>query len=399
MYSIVAPAQMHMGPDSLSALKGIIAGTSDGKILLVTDEGIRNSGILERVLQAAQADPARLDIFDRVEPNPDIPLMETCGRMVAEGAYSLILGVGGGSPMDVAKAASVLPANGGKMRPILGRGMLKKSGLPLCLIPTTSGSGSEVTQAVVVADPERKTKVSIWDARVVPESAIIDPVLSAGMPPRLTADTGLDAVVHAIEAYTVRTTNPVARLYAQEAIKLAAKHLPRAVEDGKNMEARAGMSLSATLAGIGFSNSGLGAVHGLSLPLESKKHIAHGRSVAIMAPWIMDFNGIGNEDAFAAVAGFLGEDISRSDARPAGQRASSGLKRLMESIGVSPYLKDHGVEKGEVEDLAREAFRAGQRLMPFNPREMTERDVIDIYHAAFGHCEEPPKGGTKQSRS
>ncbi len=384
MYTIAAPAQLKMGRDSLSSLKEIVAAYEPGKILLVTDVGIRNTGILDRVLHAAEVKSGRLEIFDGVQPNPEIPLMEACGERAAAGGYVLIIGLGGGSPLDVAKAASVLPANGGKMRPILGRGMIKKRGLPLCLIPTTSGTGSEVTQAVVTGDPEKKTKVSIWDPHVVPEFAIIDPALSAGMPRQLTADTGLDAVVHAIEAYTVRTTNPVARLYAEEAIRLAVKHLPRAVQDGKDMEARSGMATAATLAGLAFSNSGLGAIHGLSLPLDSRKHIPHGRTVAIMAPWIMDFNRIGNEEAFAALAGFLGEDVGRSDARTASQNAPGRLKRLMESVGVSPYLKDHGIQREEVEDMAREAFRVGQRLMPSNARDMTENDVIDIYRAAAG---------------
>jgi alcohol dehydrogenase len=383
MYSIVGPSQLKMGADSLSSIKEILAG-HPGRILLVTDEGIRNSGILDRFLKAAEVKAGGLDIFDRVQPNPEIPLMEACGEKVAAGAYSLIVGLGGGSPLDVAKAASVLPANGGKMRPILGRGMVKKKGIPLCLIPTTSGTGSEVTQAVVTADPERNTKVSIWDPRVVPEFAIVDPALTTGMPPALTADTGLDAVVHAIEAYTVKTTNPVCRLYAQQAIQLSVACLPRAVKVGSDIEARAGMSLAATLAGLAFSNSGLGAIHGLSLPLDSRKHIPHGRSVALMAPWIMDFNRIGNEETFASVAAFLGEETTRLDPQAASRKASSGLKRLMESVGVSPYLGDHGIQRGEVDDLAREGFRVGQRLMPFNAREMSEQDVIDIYRVAFG---------------
>ncbi len=384
MYSILTPSQIKMGVDSLWSLKEIIAGYDSGKILLVTDEGIRNLGILSQVLKAAEVKSARLDIFDGVQPNPEIPLMEACGQMVASGDYVLVVGLGGGSPLDVAKAAAVLPANGGKMKPILGRGMIRKKGLPLCLIPTTSGTGSEVTQAVVTGDPEKQTKVSIWDPHVVPEFAIVDPALSVGMPRQLTADTGLDALVHAIEAYTVRTTNPVARLYAKEAIQLAVRHLPRAVRDGKDMEARSGMSLAATLAGLAFSNSGLGAVHGVSLPLDSKKHIPHGRSVAIMAPWIMEFNRIGNEETFAALAGFLGEDVGQSGARTASQKASVGLRRLMESVGVSPYLRDHGIESREAEDLGREGFRAGQRLLPYNPREMTEKDVIDVYRTAAG---------------
>jgi alcohol dehydrogenase len=382
MFSIVSPSQIKMGVDSLSSLKEIVAAYERGKILLVTDEGIRNSGILDQVLKASGVDRGRLDIFDRVQPNPDIAIMETCGQMVAGGDYTLVIGLGGGSPLDVAKAGAVLPANGTKMKPILGRGMIKKPGLPVCLIPTTSGTGSEVTQAVVVGDPERQTKVSIWDPHVVAQFAIVDPALTVGMPRQLTVDTGLDALIHAIEAYTVRTTNPLARLYAEEAIRLIVRHLPQAVQDGRNLEARTGMSLAATLAGLAFSNSGLGATHGISLPLDSRKHLPHGRTVAILAPWIMDFNRIGNEDSYAAVAGFLGEDVGRSDARAGSQKAAGALKKIMESVGVSPYLKDHGVQPGEIDDLAREAFRVGQRLMPFNPRDMSEKDVIDIYRAA-----------------
>ncbi len=384
MYTILAPAQLHMGPGSLSALKGIVGGYETGRVLIVTDEGIRTSGILDQVLKAGELSSTRLDIFDGVQSNPEIPLLEACGEKVAAGGYALIIGLGGGSPLDVAKASSLLPANGGKMRPILGRGMIKNQGVPLCLIPTTSGTGSEVTQAVVTGDPEKQTKVSIWDPHVVPRFAVIDPTLTVGMPPRLTADTGLDAVTHAVEAYTVRTTNPVARLYAGEALQLAVRHLAKAVHDGSNMEARAGMSLAATFAGLAFSNAGLGAIHAFCLPLESRKHIPHGRSVAIVSPWIVDFNRVGNEETFAALAGFLGEDISQSDAAAASKKASAGLRRLMESVGVSPCLLDHGIQSGEVDNLAKEAFLVGQRLLPFNAREMTEKDAVEIFRTAAG---------------
>jgi alcohol dehydrogenase class IV len=382
MYSIIAPAQMHMGPGSLAALKEVASGFGTGRILIVTDEGIRAAGILDEVLKAGEIDPGRLDIFDSVQASPEIPLLEACGEKVAAGGYALVIGVGGGSSLDVAKAASVLPANGGKMRPILGRGMVKNKGVPLCLIPTTSGTGSEVTQAVVTGDPEKQTKVSIWDPHVIPRYAIIDPVLASGMPPGLTADTGLDAVAHAVEAYTVKPANPVSRLYAKEVLQLAAKSLPVAVRDGRNMEARAAMSLAATLAGLAFSNSGLGAIHAFCLPLESRKHLPHGRSVAIVSPWIADFNRIGNEETFAAIAGFLGEDISGLDAPAASKKASAGLKKLMESVGVSPYLKDHGIADEEVDGIAKEAFQVGQRLLPFNPREVSEDDAIAIFRAS-----------------
>ena len=382
MYTTLTPPQIEMGSGSLKSLKEIIASYGTGRVLIVTDKGIRQAGILDRVIKVAEKNTKDFDIFDRVLPNPDISAMETCGQVVESNDYALVIGLGGGSPMDVAKAASVLPANGGKISHLLGRNMIKKPGLPLCLIPTTSGTGSEATQAIVVDDPASGTKKAIWDRHVIPHVVIVDPDLTIGMPASLTADTGLDALVHGIEAYTARTTNPIAQAYARECIQLIARHLPTAVKDGSNIEARSGMSLAATFGGLAISNGGLGAIHGLAYPLDTIKHIPHGRTVAIMAPWVMDFNRIGNKAIYAHIAGFLGEAVDNLDTRIASQKAVSGLIKLMESVGVSPYLSEHGIRSAEVDDLAKEAFRVAQRLLPSNPRNMTEEDAVGIYRAA-----------------
>lgn len=382
MYTILTPPQIEMGPGALTSLKKIIASYGTGRVLIVTDKGIRQAGILDRVIKAAGKDAKYFEIYDRVLPNPDISAMEACGQVVESNDYALVIGLGGGSPMDVAKAASVLPANGGKLSPLLGRDMIKKPGVPLCLIPTTSGTGSEATQAIVVDDPESKTKKAIWDRHVIPHVVIVDPDLAIGMPAGLTADTGLDSLVHGIEAYTAQTTNPVAQAYARECIQLIARHLPMAVKDGSNIEARSGMSLAATLGGLAISNGGLGAIHGLAYPLDTVKHIPHGRTVAIMAPWVIDFNRIGNEAIYAHIARFLGEAVDNVDTRMASQKAVSGLIKLMESVGVSPYLTEHGIRSAEVDDLAKEAFRVAQRLLPSNPRKITENNAISIYRAA-----------------
>ena len=382
MYSILTPAWIEMGSGSLASLKEIIASYDTGKVLIVTDKGIRQARILDRVVKATGKNAKDLDIFDRVLPNPDIPAMEACGQVVELNDYALVIGLGGGSPMDVAKAAAILPANGGKISPLLGRGMIKKPGVPLCLIPTTSGTGSEATQAIVVDDPESGTKKAIWDRHVIPRVVIVDPNLTIGMPASLTADTGLDALVHGIEAYTARTTNPIAQTYARGCIRLIARHLPRAVQDGSDLEARSGMSLAATLGGLAISNGGLGAIHGLAYPLDTVKHIPHGRTVAIMAPWVVDFNRVDNEETYARIARFLGKDVDNLDSRAASQKAVTGIINLMESVGVSPYLTEHGIQSTEVDDLAKEAFRVSQRLLPSNPRKMSEEDVLGVYRTA-----------------
>jgi len=382
MYTILTPSQIEMGSGSLTSLKEIIASYGAGRVLIVTDKGICQNGILDQVIKASGKNINDFYIFDRVLPNPDIPIMEECGQVVESNDFNLIIGLGGGSPMDVAKAAAVLPANGSRIKPLFGRGMVQNPGVPLCLIPTTSGTGSETTQAIVVDDPESKTKMAIWDRHVIPQVVIVDPDLTIGMPTNLTADTGLDALVHGIEAYTVQSTNSVAQAWARECIELVTKYLPRAVKDGKDIKARSGMSLAATLGGLAISNGGLGAIHGLAYPLDTVKHIPHGRSVAIMAPWVVDFNRVGNEDIYARIARFLGMDVDNLDSKAASLKAVKGIIELMKSIGVSPYLTEHGIRSTEVDDLAKEAFRVSQRLLPANPREITKEDAINIYRAA-----------------
>lgn len=383
MYSILSPPRIEMGAGSIVTLKDITnVHARSGKVLVVTDEGIREAGILDRVIRAMGKDTAHIDVFDRVRPNPDIATAEACGRAVASGAYSMVIGVGGGSPMDVAKAGAILPTNGGEITPLLGRDTIKKPGVTLCLVPTTSGTGSEVTQALVIYDSEAKTKKAIWDAHLIPSVAVIDPELTVGMPARLSVDTGLDALVHGIEAFASTGSNPFVRVLARECIRLVAAYLPRVLGNGRDLEGRSAMSLAATFGGLAFSNGGLGAIHALSYPLDTDKRMPHGRATAVLAPWIMDYNRIGNEATYAEIARYLGEDVDRLDVETASERSVDRMMRLMESVGVSPYLSRHGILLSEVDRLAREAFRGARRLLRFNPRAMTEEDAVRIYREA-----------------
>lgn len=285
--------------------------------------------------------------------------------------------------MDVAKGAAVVATNGGEMRPLLGRDTLRRNGIPMILIPTTSGSGTEVTQAAVVHVPEEGTKKSIWDRRAIPHAAIVDPELAITMSPRLTAETGLDALVHAIEGHTSKGATPVSRLYTLEAIRLIGAYLPRAYRDGKDREAREAMARAATLAGIGMSNSGLGAIHALALALDPRG-LTHCQSVAVMAPWVVRFNAQQDEGLFAQVAEALTGESHAGGYQGAGTALQGQLLRLWESIGVSPYLRDYGIMKEELDPLAVKAHRVGQRLLPTNIREVTQEDVKSIFSLAYG---------------
>jgi alcohol dehydrogenase class IV len=384
MYRVVQPKSLYIGPGALSQIKWVIETIEPHKILLVSGPTVEKLGLVDRTLQAMGSYRGRAEIFINPNPKPDIAIVEDCAKQARETRADLIIGLGGGSPMDVAKGAAVVATHEEGMRPLLGRNLLKKKGIPVILVPTTAGSGTETTQAVVVDVPEEQTKKSIWDPRTIAVAAIVDPELTLDMPPRLTAETGLDALLHAVEGYTSREANPMSRLYAFEAMRLIGIYLIQAYRDGSNLEARDAMARAATLAGIGCSNGGLGAIHALALALDSRNGFNHCRSLAVLAPWVIRFNSVGNEELYADIAKALGENVEGLSAEKASLKASEAFLRLFEQIGFSPYLKDYGIEKKEVHALALKAYRVGQRLIHMNIREFSEEQTISLFREAFG---------------
>jgi alcohol dehydrogenase len=384
MYSVVQPKNLYIGPGALSQIKWVIETIEPHKILLVSGPTVEKLGLVDRTLQAMGSYRGRAEIFINPKPEPDIAIVEDCANQARETRTDLIIGLGGGSPMDVAKGAAVVATHEDGMRPLLGRNLLRKKGIPVILVPTTAGSGTEATQAVVVEDPEEGTKKSIWDPRTMAEAAIVDPELTLDMPARLTAETGLDALLHAVEGYTSREANPMSRLYALEAMRLIGKYLINAYQDGSNLEAREAMARAATLAGIGCSNGGLGAIHALALALDSRNGFNHCRSLAVLAPWVIRFNSVGNENLYADIAKALGENVEGLSAEKASLKASEAFLRLFKQFGFSPYLKDYGIKKNEVNALALKAYRVGQRLIHTNIREVSEEQAIGLFQEAYG---------------
>jgi alcohol dehydrogenase class IV len=383
MYDIVQPKILCMGAGALQSLERILRQMDPRRILIVTGPHVQKLGILERALSSMQSYKERVEVFTNPSPEPDVAIVEECARVVREKGYDLIVGLGGGSPMDVAKGAAVVAVHEEGMRPLLGRNLLRRRGIPTILVPTTAGSGTEVTQAVVAYVPEEGTKKSIWDPRTMAEAAVVDPELTLQMPPRLTAETGLDALVHAIEGYTSRYANPVSRMYTWEALRLIGRYLVRSYRDGSDMEAREAMARAATLAGIGMTNSGLGAIHALALIFDHKG-FTHCQSLAVLAPWVMRFNRSGHEELYAKVAEALGESAQGLTAEEASGKASDALLRILQEMQTSPYLKDYGIGKNEIRFLALGAHQVGQRLLPMNIREVSEEDARAIFEQAYG---------------
>jgi alcohol dehydrogenase len=383
MYDIVQPKILCLGAGALQSLERILRQMDPSRILIVTGPHVQKLGTLKRALSSMGSYKHRVETFINSVPEPDVAIVEQCARIVRDKGYDLIVGLGGGSPMDVAKGAAVVAVHEGGMRPLLGRNLLRRKGIPTILVPTTAGSGTEVTQAVVAYVPEEGTKKSIWDPRTMAEAAVVDPELTLQMPPRLTAETGLDALVHAIEGYTSRQANPMSKMYTWEAMRLISRYLLRAYKDGSDMEAREAMARAATLAGIGMTNSGLGAIHALALIFD-QRGFTHCQSLAVLAPWVTLFNRFGHEELYAKVAEALGERVQGLTAEEASRKASDALLRLLQEMQISPYLKDYGIKKNEVHSLALGAHKVGQRLLPMNVREVSEEGARAIFEEAYG---------------
>lgn len=373
-----------MGRGAVKSLGAELFQMAPKRIFVVTDPIIQSLGILDRTLNATGAYRDRMELFLIPHPDPDISVVERCAFRVKEGSFDLILGIGGGSPMDVAKGASAMAVHEESARSLLGRNMLKRKALRTILVPTTSGTGTEVSQAAVMGVPEEGTKKSIWDPQIVAETAIVDPELAILMPPELTAETGLDALYHGIEGFTAKTSNPIAKLYCLEAIRLVAQYLRRAHNNGDDLEAREAMSRAATLAGIGFSNGGLGAVHGLALALDSRQGFSHGKGLAILGPWVMKFNSVAHESIYATIAEALGESTQGFSPYEASQKAVDAVIKLALDVGISPCLENHGILSREIPELAHRGYKLSQRLMPMNIKKMKEENVLEIFWKAYG---------------
>lgn len=383
MYSIIQPKIIHMGRGAVNALEEEISRMAPHRILVVTDPVIHGLGILDRTLHGMGSYRDQVELFLNPHPDPDVSTMERCASSVKEGSFDLIIGIGGGSPLDVAKGASVVAVHKEGTRALLGKHLLKNKGIPTILVPTTSGTGTEVSQAAVIEVPEEGTKKPIWDPRIVAEIAIVDPELTISMPPALTAETGLDALYHGIEGYTSKISNPVAKMYCLEAVRLVAQYLRMAYENGENIEARDAMSRAATLAGLGFSNGGLGAVHGLALALGAPEGFSHGKGLTVLGPWVMNFNRVGHESTYASVAKALGETTNGLSLYEASWKACEAVLTLAVDVEIPPYLVNHGIQRDELPELARRAYVVSQRLMPSNIRTMTEQDVLEIFWNAY----------------
>lgn len=352
------------------------------KVMVITDAGVVGAGLMEKVLAPLDAGGLKREVFDRVLPEPPARIIDECADQVRNGGFDLILGVGGGSSLDTAKAACVLATNKGSVLEYAGIDMVPKRGIPCILVPTTAGTGSETTRVLVMTDEAVNTKRVVYSDYLLPDLAILDPMLTLSVPPKVTADTGIDALVHAIETYVSVNTTPYSEVLALQAIAMIAANLPKAYAKGGNLKARYNMLLAANLSGMAFASGGLGAVHGLAYVLGTEYHMSHGRSNAIMLPHVMAYNKIGNLQKYADIAEAMGESIEGLSLYEAANLSAEAVFNLMEAVNVSPWLNDYDIPESDLPKMVAGGMAQARLFVP-NPRDLSEADVRSIYASAF----------------
>ncbi len=361
---------------------GVQARKFGEKVLLVVDPGILKAGLIELILEDLQKENLDVSTFSDIEPEPWVETADEAAKMAKEEKVSCIIGVGGGSAMDVAKAASILATNAGKASDYQGLDLVKNAGLAKIMVPTTAGTGSEVTFTAVLSRKEPKMKAGINSHYLFPEIAILDPSLSVPLPPKTTATTGMDALTHAIEAYTSYQASPLSDIVAREGIKLIAANLRTAVHQGKNLNARSNMLLGSLLGGIALANAGVGAVHALAYPLGGSFRIAHGVANGLLLPYVMKFNVTGCVEKCADVALLFGESGEGVREEVLAEKAISLVVKLSEDIGIPRKLSELGIDEKNFPEMADAAMKVS-RPLENNPRKVSKEDAISIYRTAY----------------
>lgn len=382
VFSYVAPVDLTFGAGTIAQLKEKVQALGAGRALVVTDPVLARLQVIAPVTDALHAAGVAPVLFTEVEENPKDTTCEAAVRVARQERCDLVVGVGGGSPMDVAKVVAVLLAHrGARPQDFEGRDRVTGEAAPLVLIPTTAGTAAEVTFNAVITDTQRQFKFTIVSRKLAPRFAILDPELTLSKPPGLTAATGIDALTHAVESYTNRMYNPIADSLSTAAIRLIGQSLRTAVVQGQDLQARSDMLLGSLLAGLAFNLTRVGLVHAMSHPLSAHFGTPHGVANALLLPRIMEYNLFGCIPQMAHVAALLGANTRGLSELEAARLGVGTLFELNRDVGIPPSLREVGADPARFPTLARDAMLSGN--IPVNPRLVTEKDVLRLYQEAM----------------
>lgn len=373
---------LRFGAGAIEGLGDIVSAYPEPRVLIVTDKGIVSAGVADAVTSRLDAAGVPWEIYDGVEPDPRVEIVDACTEAAKAAKANLLIGLGGGSPIDIAKVTAILLTNGGAPLDYAGIGQVPKPGLPVIAIPTTAGTGSEVTPIAVLSDKKEHLKKGIVSDHLYPAVALVDPVLALGLPPRITAYTGMDALTHCIEAYTNKFAQPFIDVFAEQGIQLIAASLRRAVFQGADLQARTDMAMGSLYGGLCLGAVNTAAVHALAYPLGGTYDIPHGLANTVLLPHVMAFNAPADLVKYARIAELMGEPVEGLSPREAAEASVDAARSMAADLGMDLRLRDFGIPEDAIETMAEAAMKV-TRLMNNNPRKVTQADCAAIYRAAW----------------
>jgi alcohol dehydrogenase len=381
-FELQMPSRVIFGIGTIERVGSEAKSMKAQNVLIVTDVGVAKAGLADKVKEPLIKEGLKVEVWDQVEPEPTINSVERLLRYVKQGEFDVLIGVGGGSSMDVAKAVSVLVNNPGDPEDYFagGKKEFTNVGVPCITIPTTAGTGAEITWDAVIKD--RTGMKAFYEHRYIrPTLAIVDPTMSSGMPPRLTASTGIDALSHAIESVLTRNTNLITMALALQSIRLISANLRTAVYHGNNLEARYNMALATLTEAFSETNAGDIEAHAIGHLIGSVYRIPHGMACGIALPYAMEFNIAVSADRLALIADAMGEDVRGLTPREAAYKGIYAVRQLIEDVGLPVTLKEIGVKKEEIPKLAEDMLTIPWIKVFFDYftiREMTKENAIEL---------------------
>ncbi len=375
-------AKIITGAKSITTLPQEIKQLGGRNVFIITDEGIIKAGICDQVIQILKGSVKAVSVYGSVPPEPPLETIADCLEQARQARCDLIIGLGGGSSMDVAKVISVLLTNKKPLNDLIGINLVEKRGIPKILIPTSAGTGSEVTPIAILTDCSENLKKGIVSDYLFPEVAILDAELTISLPPLATAASGIDALIHAIEAYTSVNATSMTDHLALRAIELIVSNIRSAWANGNNIEARMKMLEGSCLAGQAFANAGVTAVHAFAYPLGGEFHVSHGVANAVMLCTVLRFNLLANLSKFGTLGKVLCPDISSTDNKVLANGGILFLEELIADLQLPKTLRELNVPREAIGGMAEGVMKV-TRLLANNPRKITLADAVSIYQSVY----------------
>jgi len=374
------------GIDTLNQLGKEAAKLGAGRALLVTGPRVKKAGLLDKAASILEVESitVEVNIQDRDTPEPATDVVERTAEVARKGNFDVIIGLGGGSILDVAKMASALVTNPGRTEDYFGKEKVPRRGKPTIIVPTTAGTGAEATKHAIFLDRKINVKKVVASSNLLPNVAIVDPVLTLSCPPPVTASAGIDAFIHSAEAFLSKNANTITDALALESIAIITRWLGPAFADGQEMEARYQMSLGSLMAGVVLNNSGTSLVHAMAYPVGGEHHTPHGVTLSALLIACFDYVAVAKAEKMAALARAMGEPIDGLAPREITERVLDAIHYLIKSVNLPATLTDLGIsrEKTDIHQWAVEAHKE-QRLLTRSPRILSVEDIERIYENAF----------------